>query len=212
MELQTPAARRIRAGLGSLLAAAVLGTACLAAGGCASAPPAPPLPEPAPVVPDAVPAAPPPPPSVRVTGSRLNVREAPTTSARSVAKVARGTRLVKLSEQGEWIEVELADGARGWVHGRYVSAEPECPPDTADPAIVSEPVLGFVEGASHGRIVIEGTVSRTGDVVAVEVRENSTGSPDLEALAADELRRMRFAPFVRKCRPVPFIYVYTRTF
>jgi hypothetical protein len=190
-----------------------LAVACLMVNGCASAPPVTlPSPEREAVVPEAVPPEPPPPVYVRVTGSRLNVREAPTTSAKTVAKVARGTRLAKRGEQGDWLEVELVDGSRGWVHGKYVSTEPECPADTVEPVLLSEPVVGFVEGARHGRIVLQGTVSKTGDVGAVEVKENSTGSPELAALATDELLRMRFAPFVRKCRPVAFIYVYTRTF
>ena len=195
-----------------LTGALAVALACFVLNGCASAPPPAPPPEPVPVVPEALPPAPPPPVYVRVTGSRLNVREAPATSARTVAKVARGTRLALRGGQGEWLEVELADGSYGWVHGKYVSAEPECPADTVEPVIVSEPIVGFVEGAQHGRIVLEGTVSRSGDVGTVEVKENSTGSPELEVLVADELRRIKFAPFVRKCRAVPFIYVYTRTF
>jgi len=180
--------------------------------GCATAPaPAPPE-EPAPVVPHAVPPAPPPPASVRVTGSRLNVRESPSTSAPTIARVARGTRLAKRGAQGEWLEVELADGTRGWVHGRYVTSEPECQADSVEPVIVSDPVVAFVESAAHGRIVLEGTVSKSGEVVAIEVKENETGSPELAELAAGELRQLRFAPFVRNCRPVSFIYVYTRTY
>ena len=195
------------------MGAAIAVACCLLATGCASAPaPAPPPPEPAPVVPEAIPPAPAPPAYVRVTGSRLNVREAPTTAAKTVTRVARGTRLAKRGEQGEWLEVELADGTRGWVHGKYVSSQPECPGDTVEPVVVSAPVMGFVEGSKPGRIVLEGTVSKTGEVVAVDVKENSTSSPELEALAADELRRMRFAPFVRNCRPVAFVFVYTRTF
>ena len=186
---------------------------CLFLLGCATAPaPAPQPPEPAPVVPKTAPAAPAPADLVRVTGSRLNVREAPTTSARTVTRVARGVRLVKRGEQGGWLEVELSDGTRGWVHGKYVSPEPPCPGDTVEPIVLAAPVVGFVEGAGHGRIVLEGTVSRTGEVVAVAVKENTTASPELETLAAGELRQMRFAPFVRNCRPVPFIYVYTRTY
>jgi hypothetical protein len=213
MNIGAIVARRSRGAVADAVGALVLATLFLIAAGCASAPPqAPPPPEPAPVVPEAVPAAPPPPTYVRVTGSKLNVREAPAPTARVLAKAPRGTRLVKRSEEGDWLEVELADGTRGWVHRGYVSAEPVCPPDSSEPVIVSEPVVGFFEGGRHGRVVIEATVSKTGDVVAVEAKENTTGSPEQEAVAVEELRRLRFAPFVRNCRPVPFIYTYSRTF
>jgi uncharacterized protein YgiM (DUF1202 family) len=213
MTLRVTASGPIRTVLRAAMGICALAAACLMVNGCASTPPlTPPPPEPEPVLPEAAPPAPPPPAYVRVTGSRLNVREAPTTSARTVTKVARGARLAKRGEQGEWLEVELADGSRGWVHGKYVSAEPECPADTVEPVILSEPVVGFVEGTRHGRIELEGTVSKSGEVVAVKVQVNSTGSPELEVLATDELLRMRFAPFVRNCRPVPFIYVYARSF
>jgi hypothetical protein len=188
---------------------------CLVAAACATAPPAaapPPSPEAAPAAREAVPPSPPPPVYLRVTGSRLNVRESPSTQARTIARVARGTRLARLSEQGEWVEVALADGARGWVHGGYVSPEPECPPDSREPSLLSDPVVGFVAGARRGTIVMEATVSKSGEVVAVETKENTTGSAEQEAVAAEELKRLRFAPFIRNCRPVSFIYVYTRRF
>jgi hypothetical protein len=206
-------ARRRPSTRAGAVGALALGAMCLIMAGCASAPaPVPPPPEPAPVVPEAVPAAPPPPAYVRVTGSRLNVREAPATTAKVLARTPRGSRLIKLGEDGEWLEVELADGTRGWVHRSYVSAEPVCPADSAEPVILSEPIVGFFEGARHGRVVLDATVSKTGDVVAVEVKENTTGSPEQEAVAVEEMRRLRFAPFIRNCRPVPFVYTYSRSF
>ena len=213
MRSGTTVARRGAGAIAGPVGVLVLGAFCLIGAGCASAPPpVPPPPDPAPVVPEAVPAAPPPPVYVRVTGSKLNVREAPATTARVLARSPRGTRLIKRGEEGDWLEVELADGTRGWVHRGYVSAEPVCAPDSSEPVIISEPVVGFFEGARHGRVVIEATVSKSGDVVAVEVKENTTGSPEQEAVAVEELRRLRFAPFVRDCRPVPFIYTYSRSF
>ena len=192
-----------------------IGALCSLLAGCASAPPAPPPPAgdgAAPAAAVAAAPAPAPPAYLRVSASRLNVREAPSTTARAVAKVSRNTRLIRLGGAGEWVEVQLADGAHGWVHGKYVAAEPECPTDSVAPTLLSEPVVSFVEGAGHGRVVVEGTVAKSGEVVAVAVKENSTGSAAAESAAVDELRRMRFAPFVRNCRPVAFVYVYTRTY
>jgi uncharacterized protein YgiM (DUF1202 family) len=149
---------------------------------------------------------------VRVTGSKLNVREAPQSSARTVAKLARGARVARIGERGDWVQVSLSDGTAGWVSARYVSAETPCQPDTVEPEVATAPPVGFASDSQHGRVVLEATVSRTGEVAAVTVKENTTGSAELAKGAGDELRQMRFKPFIRGCKAVPFIYVFTRNY
>lgn len=205
---RTEDVRRVgAAGVAALLAAVMLA-------GCASAPPPealpPPLPQTAPE-----PASPPPETSrvwLRVTGSRVNVREAASTSARTVAKAQRGTRLEKRGEQADWFQVALESGVVGWVSARYVAVETPCPPDSTEPEVVSAPPVGFAADGPHGRVVLEATVAETGEVRTVEVKENSTGSAERAQTAAVELRQVKFQPFFRGCRAVPFIYVFTRTF
>jgi hypothetical protein len=192
-----------------LAAGVILTVACAGT----APPPTPPPPEPAPVTaPVGAPAEAAPKQYVRVTGSKLNLRESPRTSARSVGKLARGTRVEKRGEDGEWLQVVLPDGTTGWVNARYVTAEMPCPADSVEPEVLSSPPVAFASDGGHGRVVLEATVSRSGDVAAVAVKENTTGSADLAKVASDELHQVKFKPFIRGCKAVPFIYVFTRNY
>lgn len=179
--------------------------------GCKTAAPPPP-PVPVPVVPAAEAKPTPPQEYVRVTGSRLNVREQPATSAAAVGRVKKGERLAVLGRDGEWFQVRLADGATGWVHGKYVRSEEPCTPDKATAELLSGVPLSFTEGSSIGRVVLEATVDATGSVASTKVVQDTTGIPELVQRAESEARMLKFSPPVRNCRPVPFIYTYTRNF
>ena len=179
--------------------------------GCKTAAPPPP-PVPVPVVPAAEAKPTPPQEYVRVTGSRLNVREQPATSAAAVARVKKGERLAVLGRDGEWFQVRLADGATGWVHGKYVRSEEPCTPDKATAELLSGVPLSFTEGSSIGRVVLEATVDATGSVASTKVVQDTTGIPELVQRAESEARTLKFSPPVHNCRPVPFIYTYTRNF
>ena len=179
--------------------------------GCKTAAPPPP-PVPVPVVPAAEAKPTPPQEYVRVTGSRLNVREQPNTSAAAVARVKKGERLAVLGRDGEWFQVRLADGATGWVHGKYVRSEEPCTPDKATAELLSGVPLSFTEGSSIGKVVLEATVDATGSVASTKVVQDTTGIPELVQRAESEARTLKFSPPVHNCRPVPFIYTYTRNF
>lgn len=194
--------------------AVMLGGAVLALGAaCKSAAPPPAEPEPPPVIIEAPPAppAPPPPETARVTGSSLNVRGEPSTEAAVVGKLKRGERVEVGGSQGDWLRVRLADGRAGWVAARFVARDAPCLPDKATAEVVESPILSFVEGGPKGTVTVEGDVDPSGRVVATRVTANTAGET-AAAVAASELERMRFAPPVRRCKPVRFIYVYQRTF
>ncbi len=150
--------------------------------------------------------------TVRVTGSRLNVRSEPTTSAATVAKVRRGEKLAVLARDGEWVQVRLADGATGWASARYVANERPCAADKAGAELLSDVPLSFRDGAAIGRVVIEAAVDASGSVTATKVVQDTTGTPELVQRAVGEVKGFKFAPPVRNCRPVPFTYTYTRNF
>ena len=186
-------------------------------GGCASAP-GPAAPEPA-VEPEmanvvAAPETPPPAPrlTARVTGSSLNVREGASTSTATVAKVRKGDQLVVLADQGDWLQVGLPDSRVGWVNAKYVRREEPCLPDKPSAEVLSGADEILRSTATLGRVVLDATVSAQGLVVSVKLVENSTGQAELATQAEARLRAMRFAPPVRKCRPVPFIYTYVKVY
>ena len=149
--------------------------------------------------------------TVTVTARTLNVRSAPGTDAAIVGRVRRGDRLEVVSEQGEWLEIRTGAALAGWVHGRYTRRDAQCPPDRVG-EVLETPPLSFSEVANHGTVVVEAEVSAAGEVTATRVVRNDTQDPVLAELAAHEVRQMRFAPPVRRCVPVAFVYVYQRTF
>jgi Bacterial SH3 domain len=179
--------------------------------GCRSAPPPPP-PAAAPVT-EAAPTVPAPPPEiVRVTGSRLNVRRDPATSAAVIARVKRGETLVVLGRDAGWVHVRLPAGGDGWVSALYVRSEAPCPADKAGAELLSDVPLSFSEGASIGKVVIEATVDATGSVASTRVVTDTTGIPELVKRADDEVHTLKFSPPIRDCHPVAFLYTFTRNF
>jgi uncharacterized protein YgiM (DUF1202 family) len=146
-----------------------------------------------------------------VTGSSLNVRSDPTTRSAVVARVKRGEQLPILGEDGAWLRIRLGDGREGWVHSRYVRRATPCASDKATAEIVESPLLSFSDVGAHGTVKIEAEVDPSGKVVATRVVENTAGEA-AAAIAEDELAHMRFSPPVKNCKPVRFIYVYTRSF
>jgi len=177
-------------------------------GACATPPPPPPPPPPV-VLEPAPPAAPAPREVLTVTAGRLNLRQTPSKQASIVAKVRQGARLEKLGEQGAWVEVRAGDES-GWVMKQYVRSEGLCPPDR-EMEILDEPPAVFGE-VSHGKVVLEARVDETGVIRSVKVTENTAKAPAFAALAEEDLRKFKFAPPVKRCKPVGFTYIYTRNF
>jgi SH3-like domain-containing protein len=186
----------------------------LAVVACSSTQAPPPPAAPPPVIteaPPALPAPPPPPPRATVTGSTLNVRSGPSTRSAVVARVKRGDQLPILGEDGAWLRIRLADGREGWVHSRYVRRTSPCPADKPTAEVIEAPPLSFSDAGGHGTVKIEAEVDATGKVVKTRVVENTAGEA-AAAIAENEVAGMRFSPPVRNCKPVRFIYVYTRSF
>lgn len=182
-------------------------------------------PEPAPVA-EAVPSPEPPPVGVvRVTASTLNVRRQPSTTADVLQKVAKGDRLTLLSVGNDWMQVQLANGSRGWVSSDFVTrddAAPKhaarspkrrdgCAPDS-DYRFTKAPVPTFSDSGAHGLVVVEATVDKNGNVQSTRLISNATGDESLGFLAQKELKEAKFEAPVRGCVARAFIFTYTRTF
>lgn len=187
-------------------------------------------PPPAPVevtVPASAPAPEPPPLGVvRVTASTLNVRREPATTADVVSRTKRGDHLTLVSVGNDWMQVELANGNRGWVSAQYVTrdqAEPPasvsrgahrpagCAPDS-DYRFVKTPTPVFSDSGAHGLVVVEGNVGKDGKVLSTHIVSNTTGDESLAFMAERELKGATFEAPVRNCVARAFIFTYTRTF
>jgi TonB family protein len=163
--------------------------------------------------------------TVRVTASALNVRATASTDGDVVTQLKRGDSLALLADGESWSKVRLASGATGWVASRFIesasakartTSKPKtkpggCPPDS-DYAFVETPTLAFSDRSAHGLVVVEATVSASGDVTATKVLSNKTGDDALAVLAEREIRKAKFSPPIRKCVPRSFIFTYRRTF
>lgn len=172
---------------------------------CATAPPPTP-PPPTPVPPPSAPGL----TSLFVTAGRLNVREAPDPKAKILMKIRRGDQVMMASEENGWCKLQLPEGRIGYVMSKYVRREGLCPPNR-EMEILEEPPAVFGE-TSMGIVVLEARVDELGSIQTVRVVENTTKDPELAKLAEDDLRKMKFKPPVKNCRPTGFIYLYTRNF
>lgn len=157
--------------------------------------------------------------TVRVTAASLNVRRDPSASSEVVTQVRKGTRLTLLTSGDGWMKVRLDDGSTGWVASQHVSREGTqarrsrrgCAPDS-DYRFVKAPVPSFSQGGPHGVVTIEANVTRDGVVTSTRVISNTTGDPNLAAMAEREIRAAKFAAPVRDCTTREFIFTYKRSF
>lgn len=177
---------------------------------CASAPPPPP-PEPAPA-----PAVPAPAPETKeeawVAAKSANVRDSASTKGATVAKVAKGVRLISFEEKDDWLHVKLPDKRVGWIRKDLVRKDSGCLPDRKE--VMLEPPMIRVSDApgAKGKVVVEADIDESGSVKAVRVVTNETGSVERAEAVKAEVKTVKFQPPVRKCRVSGFTYVYSKTF
>lgn len=78
-----------------------------------------------------------------VTGEKVRVRASGSTAAATVALVERGSELAALDKRGNWFEVELPDGQRGWIWRELI--EPlQMVTEVVEPPVVEPPVAAPV--------------------------------------------------------------------
>lgn len=56
-----------------------------------------------------------------IRGNRVNIRSGPGTTYPVLTTLSKGQRVKALGKQGEWYQVQLADGRVGWVYATLVS-------------------------------------------------------------------------------------------
>ncbi len=61
---------------------------------------------------------------VSTSGGNLNVRSAPSTSSYVVTSLKNSSDVTLTEKSGEWYKALYADGKTGWLHGRYITANP----------------------------------------------------------------------------------------
>ncbi|MHB0972407.1 MAG: SH3 domain-containing protein [Thermoanaerobaculia bacterium] len=149
--------------------------------------------------------------TVRVAATTLNVRDSASTESAILASVKRGEKLTLLRGDGAWYKVRLSTGVDGWVSSKHVRRVASCPPDS-EFRFVEPPMVAFSDSAAHGVVSVEVDVDAKGKILRTKVTGNTTGDETLAFLTEREIRTAKFAPPVRNCKPMRFIYVYRKTF
>lgn len=68
---------------------------------------------------------------ITVNADILNLREMPSLEAAILKKLSRGTQAKALQSQGDWSQVQLDDGTKGWVHRTYIKEVKSATVETA---------------------------------------------------------------------------------
>ena len=140
-----------------------------------------------------------------VQAEKLPVHTTTSDSSPVIATYASGETVSVLSRKETWVEVRTTDGS-GWAHAsdlaenaKQVEADNLSPRFRRAPMPVSQP-------GAHGDIILEADVNSDGDVTAVRILSNSTGSQSLADNNVEALRQAHFLPIVQKGRRRNFIY------
>lgn len=64
---------------------------------------------------------------VRINATSLNVRTAPSTDAHRITQLNNGQEFKAITVSGDWVQILLNDGQKGWVHGEFVVMIPNLP-------------------------------------------------------------------------------------
>ena len=140
------------------------------------------------------------------------LREQPNDSAPEVGRYQSGEAVSILAEKGDWVEVRIGDGAAWAKRADLTTAEakdqaeenPE-PKFRVMPMPVSAP-------SAHGEIYIEADVNTDGDVTAMRLITNTTGSTALAEQNMNALKGAKFYPIVQNNERKQFKYYHKVTY
>lgn len=111
-----------------------------------------------------------------VTGEKVRVRASGSTAAATVALVERGSELAVLDKRGNWFEVDLPDGQRGWIWRELIE------PLQMATAIAVPPAVDDDEPAVAQVVAIEASEAVDDALDEEELPEGSILNPYAEGL------------------------------
>ncbi len=147
-----------------------------------------------------------------VGAPELAVRERAEDNAPVIVTYGNGEAVSVLAEKGDWVEVRTGDRA-GWAkkadlttaEGKTAAEENPQPKFRVMPMPVSAP-------SARGEVYIEADVNTDGEVTAVRLITNTTGSEALAKQNMDALRQAKFYPIVVKGERQRFLYYHRVTY
>jgi len=145
-----------------------------------------------------------------VRGAELSVHAKADDASPVVSKYGASESVSILSRKGDWVEVRTASGS-GWAHaGELATGSEMTQPggggaDNITPRFLVAPEPVSQPGAG-GDITLEADVSSSGEVFAVRVIGNTTGSEALAQRNISSLQKAKFAPIIKHGQRMPFTY------
>lgn len=147
-----------------------------------------------------------------VTGGGLRVHAQPNDASPLIVTYENGESVSIMSKKNDWVEVRVGDRT-GWAHSSELGTGAQAKEQSDNPAPrflkfpspVSSP-------SSHGELYFEADVNTDGDVTAVRVISNSTGSDALATQNAAALQAAKFVPIVKNGSRRPFKYYHHVTY
>jgi outer membrane biosynthesis protein TonB len=151
--------------------------------------------------------------SIAYVGSpELPVRERAEDSAPILATYGNGEAVSILAEKGDWVEVRTGDRT-GWAKkSDLTTAEAKQEAETNPQPKFRVMPMPVSAPSAHGEIYIEADVNTDGDVTALRMVQNTTGSEVLGTQNLDALRHARFYPIVVKGERQKFKYYHRVTY
>jgi SH3 domain-containing protein len=147
-----------------------------------------------------------------VTGPGLRVHAQPNDASPIVVNYENGESVSIMSKRGEWVEVRFGDRT-GWAHAGDLGSGAEAKAQQDNPQVRFRRFPSPVSSPrSRGEIYLEADVNTDGDVVAVSILENNTGSLPLAVQNAAALQAAKFYPIVKNGERKPFKYYHRVTY
>ncbi len=143
-----------------------------------------------------------------VTAPELRVHAQPNDSSPIVLTYQNGESVAIMSKRGEWVEVRTGDKT-GWSHAGDLGTGAQAKQQNENPQVRFRAFPSPVTNpTAHGEIYLQADVNTDGDVIAVHILENSTGSEALAAQNAAALQAAKFYPIVKNGERKPFQYFH----
>jgi len=143
-----------------------------------------------------------------VGSPELTVRERASEGAAVIATFGNGEAVSVLADKGDWVEVRVGEGS-GWALKSELTtaAEKEAAEANPTPKFKLMP-MPISAPSARGEVYIEADVNTDGEVIAVRLIQNTTGSEALGHQNMDALRRAKFYPIVLKGERQKFKYYH----
>jgi TonB family protein len=148
-----------------------------------------------------------------VRGADLKVHAKPSDASPVESTYGTSESVSVLSKQGDWVEVRTAAGS-GWAHAADLATADEMAQANSNAATGADntsarflvPPEPVTQPGAHGEVTLEADVNSNGEVVAVRVTQNNTGSESLAQRNIASLQKARFAPIIKRGQRMPFTY------